>query len=60
MQEIELFEDSIHAALMNPGVGAIGGDDPEPFNLTLVDGFDDLVVGEAVCGGNIFKRDLKD
>ena len=37
---------SLNVALVDPGVGGVGGDDPQALDLPVSDAFDDLVVGQ--------------
>ena len=46
-QEVEPGRGSRGVALVDPGVGRVGGDDPEAADLALANPVDDLVVGPA-------------
>ena len=46
-EEVEFVEDAIEAALIDPGMARVRGDEPEGFDLPFVRRVDDLIVGEA-------------
>lgn len=50
----------MEAALVDPRVSGIGGDDPETFDLSGVDAVDDLIVSPAGFGRDIFFWDFED
>ena len=50
----------MEAALVDPGVGGVGGDDPEAFDFSGVDAIDDLVVSPRGFGGDFFFGDVVD
>src|SRR5712672_1467212 len=44
-KKIQLLQTPIEFVLMNPGVGAVGGNHPKRFNLACIDAIQDLLVG---------------
>jgi len=50
----------VEFSLVDPGVGGVGGDDPEAFDFSRVDAVDDLVVSPAGFGGDVFFGNLED
>ena len=51
-EKIELLENARELVLVNPRMGGVGGDDPQPLDLPIRDALHDLIVGEAVLRGH--------
>ena len=52
-EEFEFGECFAGAILLDPGVSGVGGDDPQPFDVTGVNPVDDLVIGPALLGWDV-------
>ncbi len=59
-EEVEFGQGGADGGLVDPGMGGVGGDDPEGADLAGVDGVDDLVVGEIRGGGDDGFGDVED
>jgi hypothetical protein len=59
-EKIELFNDLVEFALVNPGVRRIRGNDPEPLDFSVCDCLDNLVVGPTVLSRNFFNAYSKE
>ena len=59
-EKIELFNDLVEFALVNPGVRRICPNDPEALDFSLCDSLDNLVEGPTVLGRNLFNAYSKE
>src|SRR5690606_20357486 len=59
-EEIEFVAERGEAGAVDPGVGGVGGDDPEALDFAGVDGVDDLVVGKGAFRGDVGGGDAED
>ncbi len=59
-EEVESVEDFEAGVLVDPGVGRVGANDPEAFDFSAEDAFDDFVVGPTVFLGDAVDVDVED
>jgi len=51
-KEFQLFGGAFEILLVYPGMGRVGGDNPQAFDAVVGDALEDLIVGPAVGGGD--------